>query len=205
MPTYPRPVAALVGAICLSLCIVTQATAAAPESVRVAAQEVLPGDSLYQLDLPLTDQTGATFPFVTLRGRLQLVSMFYTSCRYVCPLIIDTLKKTEATLSDAQRAQLGVVVVSFDPARDDVAALSVVAEKRHLDAARWHLVRADENHVRLLAAALDIQYRRLDDGEFNHASRVILLDRDGRRIASTGKLGEVDPVFIAALKAAIQP
>ena len=205
MPTYPRPVAALVGAICLSLCIVTQATAAAPESVRVAAPEVLPGDSLYQLDLPLTDQTGATFPFVTLRGRLQLVSMFYTSCRYVCPLIIDTLKKTEATLSDAQRAQLGVVVVSFDPARDDVAALSVVAEKRHLDAARWHLVRADESHVRLLAAALDIQYRRLDDGEFNHASRVILLDRDGRRIASTGKLGEVDPVFIAALKAAIQP
>jgi len=185
MPNCLHRIAA---AICLSLCLVAQAAAAEP---------ALSGDSLYQLELPLTDQTGATFSFVALRGRPQLVSMFYTSCRYVCPLIIDTLKKTEATLSDAQRARLGVVVVSFDPARDDVAALSVVAEKRHLDASRWHLVRTDESDVRLLAAALDIQYRRLDDGEFNHASRdgefnhasrVVLPDRDGRSLAS-GKAG----------------
>ncbi|HOV58398.1 MAG TPA: SCO family protein [Rhodanobacteraceae bacterium] len=176
-------------------------------SVAAAAQEAssaaLPGDSLYQIELPLTDQTGRQFAFASLRGRTQLVSMFYTSCRYVCPLIIDTLKHTEAALDEVQRARLGVVVVSFDPARDDVEALASVAAKRRLDAARWHLARTDEDHVRTLAAALDIQYRRLDDGEFNHASRVILLDRDGRVLASTGKLGEADPAFVEAVRKAL--
>jgi len=176
-------------------------------SVAAAAQEAssaaLPGDSLYQIELPLTDQTGRQFAFASLRGRTQLVSMFYTSCRYVCPLIIDTLKHTEAALDEVQRARLGVVVVSFDPARDDVEALASVAVKRRLDAARWHLARTDEDHVRTLAAALDIQYRRLDDGEFNHASRVILLDRDGRVLASTGKLGEADPAFVEAVRKAL--
>ena len=66
-------------------------------AVAAAAQEAssaaLPGDSLYQIELPLTDQTGRQFAFASLRGRAQLVSMFYTSRRYVCPLIIDTLKQ----------------------------------------------------------------------------------------------------------------
>lgn len=158
----------------------------------------LPGNSLYQLDLPLTDQTGRTFAFGELRGRPQLVAMFYTSCRYVCPLIIDTAKAVEHALPEDLRPRLQVLLVSIDPERDDVAALAAVAKRRSLDGARWRLVRTDAAHVRELAAALGIQYRRLVDGEFNHASVLTLLDADGRIVRQSRTLGSADPDFVAA-------
>jgi protein SCO1/2 len=58
--------------------------------------------------------------------------------------------------------------------------------------------------VRELAAALNIQYRRLVDGEFNHASFVSLLDAQGRMVKQTGKLGTADPEFVAALQGLLQ-
>jgi protein SCO1 len=160
----------------------------------------LPGDSLYQLDVPLTDQTGRTFALRDLRGRPQLVAMFYTSCRYVCPLIIDTAKATERALPAALQPRFDVLLVSIDPARDDVAALASVAKRRTLDAARWRLVRTDAENVRQLAAALGIQYRQLTDGEFNHASVLTALDAEGRIVRQTRTLGEADADFVAALR-----
>lgn len=169
-------------------------------SAAPAVPAPLPGDSLYQLDIPLTDQTGRRFALRDLRGRPQLVAMFYTSCRYVCPLIIDTLKATEHALPEALQPRVSVLVVSFDPERDDVAALATVAHKRLLDASRWRLARTDAAHVRELAAALDIQYRRLEDGEFNHASKLSLLDAEGRLVRQTTLLGKPDPEMVGTLE-----
>jgi protein SCO1/2 len=163
----------------------------------------LPGDSLYQLDVPFTDQTGRHFALRDLRGDPQIVAMFYTSCRYVCPLIVDTAKAVERAVPAALQPRVHVLLVSFDPERDDVAALATVADKRHLDPSRWHLVRTDAGHVRELAAALGIQYRKLVDGEFNHASVVSVLDAQGRIVGKSSTLGAADPALVAALIAAL--
>ncbi|MEO8671637.1 MAG: SCO family protein [Tahibacter sp.] len=167
------------------------------------AARPLPGESVYQLDFPVTDQLGISSPWASARGKVQVVSMFYTSCRYVCPLLVDTLKRVENSIPEAQRRGLQLRLISFDPARDDVAALASVATKRKLDPARWRLLRTSADHVRELAAVLDIQYRQLEDGEFNHASRIVLLDPDGRILASSEKLGSADPPFVAATMEAL--
>ena len=158
----------------------------------------LPGDSLYQLDIPVTDQSGNTYPWAQGRGHVRVVSMFYTSCRYVCPLLVDTLKSVEHGVPEALRGGLHLSLISFDPARDDVMALASVATKRTLDPARWQLLRMDAEHVRELAAVLDIQYRQTPDGEFNHASRLVLLDAEGRMLARSDKLGVADVAFVLA-------
>jgi len=163
----------------------------------------LPGDSLYRLPVTLTDQNGHDFAFAQRGGKLQLVSMFYTSCQYVCPLIIDTLKKTQAQLTQTERARLDVLLVSFDPARDTPARLKDVFGERKLDAATWTLARTDERDVRKLAAALDIQYRALANGDINHSSALVLLDAQGRIIARTDRIGAIDADFIAAVKKAL--
>lgn len=164
----------------------------------------LPGDSAYRLSDTYTDQAGQGFQLADGRGRVRLVAMFYTSCRYVCPLIIDSAKGVEHALTPAERARLGVLLVSLDPARDDVAALRSVFDKRRLDPARWTLARTEAAGVRKLAAVLGVRYRALADGEFNHTSALVLLDRDGRVLARTEKLGSVpDPAFLAAVKAAL--
>lgn len=175
------------------------ASAAAP-----AAPAALPGDSLYLLEDRFSDQAGKPFVLADRRGKPQLVAMFYTSCRYICPLIVDSAKGVEHRLSPEERARLGILLVSLDPDRDDTAALASVASKRKLDPARWTLARTDAAGVRRVAALLGVRYRALADGEFNHSSAMVLLDAEGRVLARTEKLGTVpDPAFLAAVKAAL--
>ena len=175
----------------------------APPGLR-AQQAPLPPDSVLQLDAGFSDQSGREFRLAETRGRVQLVAMFYTSCKYVCPLIIDSAKGVEHALDESERARLAVLLVSLDPARDDTAALRSVADKRRLDPARWTLARTDEGNVRKLAALLGVRYRALVDGEFNHTSALVLLDAEGRKLASSARLGPVpDPEFLVAVRAAL--
>jgi len=164
------------------------------------AATTLPSDSIYQLDVALTDQAGHTAPLADRRGTPQLVTMFYTSCQMVCPLIIDTLKTTRKAVGSPAGTHLRVLAVSFDPARDSVAALQRYAEQRQLDPSAWTLARTDPADVRQLAALLGLQYRQLPDKEFNHSSQLILLDRDGRIVARTSIIGRLDPEFVAAVR-----
>jgi len=169
------------------------------------ASEALPSDSIYLLDEGFSDQSGHAFTLADRRGQVQLVAMFYTSCRYVCPLIVDSAKGVEHALSAAERAQLGVLLISLDPLRDDTAALASVASKRKLDPLRWTLARTSEvASVRKVAALLGVRYRALADGEFNHTSALVLLDVEGRVIARSERLGAVpDPAFLQSVKATL--
>jgi len=169
----------------------------------VAAAE-LPGDSVYRLDATLVDQNGQAFAFGARAGKPQLVSMFYTSCPYVCPLIIDTLKKTQAGLTPAERAQVDVLLISFDPERDTPARLNQVFGERHIDAQTWTLARTEAPSVRKLAALFGIQYRALQNGEVNHSSALLLLDAQGRIVARTETIGAIDPAFVEAVKQALR-
>jgi protein SCO1/2 len=134
------------------------------------------------------------------RGRPQLITMFYTSCQMVCPMIIDSMRLTRNALDPATRARIDLLAVSFDPARDDVATLRSYADKRKLDSRIWTLARAEPAQVRQLSGVLGLQYRQLPDKEFNHSSELILLDSDGRIAARTTRIGKLDPAFVEAIR-----
>ena len=180
---------------------------AASVSLAIAAGPAgkpLPPDSVYLLALPLTDQAGGTADWRALRGKPRVVSMFYTSCQYICPLIVESGKAVERQLTPAQQKKLGVVLISMDPARDDPAALKKVAEQRKLDTTRWTLASPPAGEVRAVAGVLGIRYRLLADGEFNHSSALILVDANGRILARTEKIGsKPDPEFVAAVRKAV--
>lgn len=171
----------------------------------VTPAAALPGESVYHLDVPLVDQDSLGLRFADSRGKPRVVTMFYTSCKFVCPLIIDTVLKTERALPEADRAGLDVLMVSIDPDNDTPAALKRVADKRRLDTPRWRLARTDKTHVRRLAAVLGIQYKQLEDHEFSHSSALVLLDAQGRIVARSDKLGEADPEFVAAVARVLAP
>lgn len=183
-------------ALALSAAAMTAAAATPPNAP-------LPPDSVYQLPLRLTEQDGATRDWRGLRGKPRVVSMFYTSCAYICPLIVESGKAVERGLTPAQRLKLGIVLISMDPARDTPAALREVVGKRGLDTARWTLGAPPAGDVRSVAGVLGIRYRQLADGEFNHTSALVLLDADGRILARTEQVGSrLDPEFLAAVRSA---
>lgn len=164
----------------------------------------LPSDSVYHLPIVLTDQNGNAADWSAHRGKVQVVSMFYTSCAYICPLIIDSGKAIERSVDQATLDRLGLLLISMDPARDHPAALGKVLRDRKLDPKRWSLTAPPAAEVRAVAGILGIRYRELADGEFNHSSALVLLDPDGRVLARTEQIGSVgDPVFIDAVRAAV--
>jgi protein SCO1/2 len=176
---------------------------AAKRPAPATAATAIPSHSIYQLDTPLTDQAGHPFSLPDKRGRPMIVSMFYTSCQFVCPMLVDAIRVTEQKLSEAERQRLSVLLVSFDPAHDTVDVLRKTAEQRQIDTARWSLARTDAKQVRKLAALLDIQYRALDNGDFNHSTVLVLVDADGRIVGRTSELGGADPAFVKLVKATL--
>ena len=172
-------------------------------AAQAAPTAALPADSVYQLDVPLTDQNGAGFRLAERRGMPVLATMFFANCQFVCPRIFAALKATEAKLTAAERAKLRAVAVTFDPERDDTAALKGIVDEHHLDTRHNSVARTDARSVRKLAAALGIQYRALPNGDFNHTSVLILLDADGRLVGKTSTLGEADPAFVNLVRKTI--
>lgn len=181
--------------LALYVAFISMVAAAAP-----ALAKPLPSDSVYQLALTLTDQHGVNFQLADRRGSPLLITMFYSNCEFVCPRIIEALKRTEEHLTPSERTHVSVLAVTFDPARDDAAALKGVADSHHVDSARWAVARTDLRNVRKLAATLGIQYRALPSGDFNHTSVLILLDADGRIAGKTFTIGAADPAFVKLVK-----
>ena len=177
------------------------AGAACRPAVAAATGSALPGDSLYRLDPHLTDQDGHPFELGTLQGGPVLVSMFYSSCEMVCPVLFETIAQTLKSLPAPARDRIRILMVTFDPERDTVAVLKETAEKHSCDK-HWSLVRGSPADVRQVAAVLGVQYRRLASGEFNHSTSVLLLDAQGRITRRSGSLGAVDPALVTALRQA---
>jgi protein SCO1 len=158
--------------------------------------------SLYEIQAPLVDQDGKTLSLDRYRGHPVIVTLFYGGCPNACPLLIESLRATEQALSPSERTDLRVLLVTIDPERDTPAALSKLATQRRVDLSRWTLATMTANDVRMLAATLNVQYRRLPDGEYNHSSVLTLLSKDGALLKQTSLLGKSDADFVAAVSAA---
>jgi protein SCO1/2 len=166
-----------------------------------AAAGGVPPDSVYQLHVRLTTQSGTSADLDLYRGQPVMLSMFYGSCPAACPMLITAMQVYESHLDPAARMRLRVLLVSFDPARDTPAQLAGVAALHRTDPARWTLSSAPDNDARKIAALLGISYRRQPDGSFDHSLLITLLDGQGRVLARTSKLvGDAD--FMSRLRAA---
>lgn len=168
-----------------------------------AHAQALPGDSIYHLDAGVTTQQGQSQAWRDLRGRPKVMSMFYTQCHLMCPLIIESGKSLQKQLPAAERARLDMVMISLDPARDTPAALLETAQ-RHRVPAGWQFLQPGGNDVRAIANVLDVRYRFREDGSINHTSVLVLVDADGRILARSDITTAVpDPAFVAEVRKAL--
>lgn len=167
------------------------------------AEPALPPDSVYHLDAMLTPAGGGEIEWRALRGMPRVVTMFYSACRAVCPIVVESARSVRRSLPEAARGRVGFVLVSLDPQRDTPEALAKLQRERHLDVPAWLLLQPAAKDVRPLAAILGVRYRALADGEYNHTTTLVLLDAEGSVLARTENIGTAgDPEFLAAVQAA---
>lgn len=163
------------------------------------AGDVYPSQSIYRLEADLTNQSGVAHGLDVYAGQPVLITMFYGSCPAACPLLIDTLRAVERAAPQAQRQRLRVLMISIDPQHDSVQSLQELAKMRRIDLSRWTLARTDATTVRRIAAVLNVQYRALPDGGFNHSSVITLLSPRGEIVKQSTVLAKADSALLESL------
>ncbi|MBS2039885.1 SCO family protein [bacterium] len=142
----------------------------------------LPDESLYNLPSQWNDQSGRPLRLQQLGGKVQVLAMVYTHCQSVCPAIITAMKSTEARLSAAERARVGFVLVSIDPAVDTSEQLREFAVENKFGPG-WILLRGAPEDVRELAATLNFKYRKTTQKDYAHTAMITVLDQQGQVVS----------------------
>ncbi len=148
----------------------------------LAAAKPLADKSLYQLDTTWTNDAAKPVKLDSLRGRPQVVAMFFASCHYTCPLLVHQMKTLEASLPADLRGKVGFTLVSFDSQRDTPAALNLYRTQQKLSPDNWTLLRGNASDVLDLAALLGVKFKQDAQGDFSHSNVITLLNAEGEII-----------------------
>lgn len=177
--------------------------AAAPCCEELTTAAVLSNRSLYQQDAIWTNDVGRPLKLASLRGRPVVVAMFFASCEYACPVLVNDLKRLRASLPAAEQERTQFVLVSFDTARDTPAALAAFRARMALDA-HWTLLRGDATSVQDLAMLLGVKYKQDAKGQFAHSNLFTVLNAEGETVHQhaglQGDVSEAAKVLAAATK-----
>ena len=135
--------------------------------------------SIYQLDSTWTTDVGKPIKLGALRGRTQIVAMFFAHCEFACPIIVNDMKRIEAALPDTLRSGVGFALVSFDSERDTPEALNAFRKNRELNPTRWTLLRGQPDDILELAAVLGVKFKKDARGQFAHSNLITVLNPEG--------------------------
>jgi protein SCO1/2 len=140
-----------------------------------------------------------------LRGRPQVVAMFFASCQFTCPLTVSDMQRIEAALPENLRTNVGFTLISFDSKRDTPAALKAYRASRELSNQNWTLLRGEPDDVRELAALLGVIYRQDANGSFAHSNVITVLNAEGEIVYQQPGLNLPPDEIVAKLKTISPP
>lgn len=147
----------------------------------------------------LTDHTGQPVSEEIFIGRASAVFFGFTHCPEICPTTLNDLATARDTLG-TDKADLQIVFITLDPARDTVAVLN---EFIPYFGAQITGITGDETDVLALAKAWGIYWERSDTAEgsytLDHTATVFLLNGQGR-MTGTIDIAEPPDVVEAKLK-----
>lgn len=186
----------------LALCVLTlgRVTAASDKPAACCAPQsagAFTKNSLYQAEAAFTTDTGKPFILGELRGRPVVLTMFFASCGYACPLLVTDMEAIRAKLPAEIRDRAAFVLVSFDAIRDTPDALARFRTQRGLDD-HWLLLHGSDDAVREIAALLGVKYQREADGNFSHSNLITILNSEGEIVHQrSGLKGGIDEAAAA--------
>ncbi len=131
-------------------------------------------------ELNLVDHHGKAFTRNNLEGQWSLVFFGFTHCPDICPTTMMFLDEFVASLEGTEVADTQVVMVSVDPARDTVEALSTYVPYFNEE---FVGVTGEFLDIHRFATALNTPFRKVmlegDNYQIDHSANVILVNPRG--------------------------
>jgi protein SCO1/2 len=135
--------------------------------------------SIYQTSAVWKDQDNNDFTLKELNGKKVIMALFFSSCSYACPIILNDMQKIESDLSKEELDESNFLLVSIDPERDTPQKLKEFSKSKNLNTKRWKLVTGTNDDILELAALLGFKYRKEENGDYSHTNMIAILDKKG--------------------------
>ncbi len=153
--------------------------------------------SFAQVELrgPWRDQLDRPFTSKQLQGSITLVTLAYTTCRTLCPMVGERVRAIdEALIKKNIKAQ--VVLISIDPDSETPATLNAWLKSRRLLRDRWYFIKGDLKETQALAGTIGQGFSEHKTPEhIAHTSAMAIIGSDGKlRSTIELMLGDVDVV-----------
>ena len=136
-------------------------------------------ESLFNITDTWVTSDGKPFHLSELGGNPSVIAMIYTSCKDVCPLVVEDMKKIERNLPAALSGKVRFAVFSFDPDRDTTIILKDYSEAHGINTPTWVVANGKPEAVRRLAVSLGLKYKKTKSGDFEHGVGIYVLDDAG--------------------------
>lgn len=163
----------------------------------------LPDSSLYQAESRWQRDDGKTIRLEELRGKVRVVSMFFSGCNSLCPMSLGQLKTLERAMPEALWDKVGFVMVTMDSKDDTPGALKAYRIESGLSPDRWTLLRGSPDDTRELAALLGVHYTpKMEDGQMGHTGLIAILDPEGRMVSHVPAITDQKAFLIGLSRAA---
>ena len=139
-------------------------------------------NSIYQLESVWITQAGEKFSIGSLKGKPVVLTMFYASCTYACPILINDMKKIEASFDKDELKNYRFVLLSIDSEKDKPEVLAEVVKKNDLDTKRWTLLTGSKDDIMELAALTGFKFKKDEKEGYSHSNLITFLNDEGEII-----------------------
>jgi protein SCO1/2 len=174
---------AVVGAVVLSLAMAPTVFAEEYDlefdhEAALAASQAAIGQSLGEYTFRNTH--GQSLRLQELSGKPMILSLIYTSCHHVCPMITKNLEEKVAIAREAfGDDKFSVVTIGFDWRVDTAEQMRVYASSRGIDQTHWHFLSGDARAIESIASDVGFHFIASAKG-FDHLSQTTIVDASGR-------------------------
>jgi protein SCO1/2 len=123
-------------------------------------------------------QTGRTFRFSDLAGKVVLLSFVYSRCPdiKICPAISSKFSYLQHHLDPAHFA---LVEMTLDPLEDSPATLAAYAKQFDADPSRWSMITGEPSQVKDVLDAFALDPLETGPGRIIHDDTLVILKGDG--------------------------
>ena len=151
-------------------------------------------------DYSFRDTHDRPFQLGARAGKPLVVSLIYTSCHHVCPVITQNVKdKVEIAREALGEDAFYVVTIGFDWKVDSPEQMRMYASGRRVDVADWYFLSGDAATVQAISNDLGFRFFRSAKG-FDHLSQTTIVDAEGVVYRQVYGADFDAPAFVEPLK-----
>jgi protein SCO1/2 len=167
--------------------------------ILLAIAALLPGPawsaetSFYELPNTFTNDQGRVLHLSEWRGKPMILTMEYSSCRFMCSTTFSQLKELQAA-ADKKKIPIDFVIVSLDPDNDTPEAWRQYRRTKEVERSNWHLLTGSRAATKEFAALLGMKYWKMDENIL-HDFKVVRLNAKGEIEKEITEYG-VEPEYL---------